>query len=139
MTMSNDVNKMCRDDARSSSDSRLTLEGYYEREVNRLGVKNPILCYTSENETYKLSFSEEMFVLGKSERIPDENTPWNSMVFNMQRRLSTLDDFFIELFENCGWYYDYDIYRRKTLLPGVIAKHIINYFNEAQKIKILSG
>lgn len=137
--MSDDVSKICRNDAGSSSDSRLTLQEYYDREVKRLGAKNPILCYTSEIEIFKLSFIDGVFTLEKATQIPDDNTSWDSITFLEHSRFSTLDDFFEEFFDDNSWYIDYRIFKRKTLLPGVLAKHIVAFFNNARKLGVLSG
>jgi hypothetical protein len=122
-----------KEEARKKLDAKLTIEQYHCRELAKLGILNPVVCYFSDYECFRLSFKDSRFILEQAAIIPAVYKNWHLLDFKTKITFQNLDEFWDRLIENPNWYLNYLILESQSELSSVLAKYIIGFFNHLRK------
>jgi len=122
-----------RDEKKRILDAKPNLKDFYLNELYKLKDNEVVFGYINDLNTYKLVYSTNSFSLFKCDKIPTEFGEWKTMEFVQTKQFSNLEDFWKDFTIDEKWFLKFRIHQGISEKPLVLAKYIIEYFNEMRK------
>jgi hypothetical protein len=121
------------DSQRRILDAKPNLEEFYSKELSKLNDNEVVIGYIDHSNTYKLTFSNNNFILSKGAKLPSEYGAWKSIEFIVIKTYSNLEEFWKDLAKGKKWFLKFRIHQSISKKPLVLAKYITLFFNNLRK------